>query len=259
MYRIKMTFSIVIPMFNNANVVSDTLNSCIQQTLLPLEIIVVDDASTDNTVDIVRHWRDQYTGDVEIIIEYFKINRGPSSARNRGWNVAKGEYVAFLDADDKFVSNKLETVETILRVKNDIVLLAHGYALKEETIDCGSLKKVSTKMLLIKNMFATPAVVVQRTIPERFDESMRYTEDHDLWLRLTSKYNKTYYVDDVLTVIDRPVRAEGGQSANLWAMRKGEIKMYKKFCKANALMVLFPLFLGYSLAKHGIKLLKGPA
>jgi glycosyltransferase involved in cell wall biosynthesis len=235
------------------------LNSCVEQTLLPLEIIVVDDASRDGTVNLVENWMVQYKGKVKIVVKVLEINSGPSVARNVGWDVSRGDYVAFLDADDRFVSNKLEVVETVLGENNDIVLFAHGYALREKMIERVPLKKVSRNMLLIKNIFATPAVVVKRTITERFDESMRYTEDHDLWLRLTRTYDKTYYVDDVLTVIDRPVRAEGGQSANLWAMRSGEIKMYYKFCKSNSLMVLFPMFLGYSLAKHTVKYLKGSA
>lgn len=254
-----LTFSVVIPMYNASESIVKTLDSCVLQSALPKEIIVVDDCSEDNSLEIVSEWTKSHVGPSNIIVKQLSINSGPSVARNVGWDVSRGDYVAFLDADDRFVSNKLEVVETVLGENNDIVLFAHGYALREKMIERVSLKKVSRNMLLIKNIFATPAVVVKRTITERFDESMRYTEDHDLWLRLTRTYDKTYYVDDVLTVIDRPVRAEGGQSANLWAMRSGEIKMYYKFCKSNSLMVLFPMFLGYSLAKHTVKYLKGSA
>jgi len=113
------------------------------------------------------------------------------------------------------------------------------------------------KDLLLKNLFATPSVTVKCSISERFDESMRYTEDHDLWLRLTQKYDATYLLETVLTIIDRPVRSVGGQSANLWAMRKGEIKMYWKYCKKSIKMILFPLFLVFSLGKHLLKMIKG--
>ena len=105
----------------------------------------------------------------------------------------------------------------------------------------------------------TSAVVIRQNIEERFDETMRYTEDQDLFLRLTQRYNKTYYLKEELVLRERDMNAAGGLSGNLWAMRSGEIKMYRKFCKAQGLMVLFPLFLGYSLAKHLLKSLKGPA
>ncbi len=103
---------------------------------------------------------------------------------------------------------------------------------------------------MIKNYFATPTATVKRDILERFDESMLYTEDHDFFLRIISKYNETYYIDTSMTVINRPITSLGGQSASLWEMRKGEIKMYKKYCSEHKKMIFFPLFLFFSLSKH---------
>lgn len=249
--------SIVIPVFNNSDSIVNALDSCTNQTFLPKEIIVVDDNSSDDSFLVVEQWKERYKGVVKITLLALGVNSGPSVARNRGWELASGDYVSFLDADDKFLANKLETIVPILRDNQDIVLLAHGYALKEHKEEYGSnLQYISSSVLLKKNLFTTPTVTLKSSVLERFDEEMRYTEDHDLWLRITQKYNKTYFIENVLTVISRPVRAVGGQSANLWGMRKGEIYMYKKYCKDNALMVLFPMFLGYSLAKHAVKLLK---
>jgi len=249
-----MIFSIVIPMFNASEYIVKTLESCVEQSYLPKEIIVVDDRSSDNSVAVLQEWKENYEGTVEIVLKCLEVNSGPSKARNRGWDLASGEYVAFLDADDRFLDNKLEVIHRILEDNKEIVLLGHGYSLAEQEQNTRSnLKKISTKDLLLKNLTTTPSVIVKRNIEERFDENMRYTEDHDLWLRITQKYDETYFLDTVLTIIDRPVRAEGGQSSNLWAMRKGEILMYKKFCKTNGVMILFPLFAAYSLLKHLIK------
>ena len=256
----KMTFSIVIPTYNSEDTIICALNSCVEQTLLPLEIIVVDDASRDSTVNLVENWMVQYNGNVKIFVEVLETNSGPSIARNNGWNLATGNYVAFLDADDWYVDEKLKVIVPFLRDIPDIVLLGHSYAVSEQQDKSTSdLKHLATKQFLIKNYFTTSATIIKRDIEEQFDESMRYTEDQDLFLRLTYKYNKTYYLEEELTLRAREMNTLGGQSANLWAMRKGEIKMYWKFCKANALMVLFPLFLGYSLAKHTVKYLKGSA
>ena len=252
-----MRFSIVIPMFNNQSTIVKTLESCIAQIYMPLEVIIVDDASQDNTVLTVEEWIANYNGAVKIELIKLSENSGPSKARNVGWNSAKGDFVAFLDADDVFLPGKLDKIETVLSGNTDMILLGHKAHVKG-AIEEGTnkLEKVFCRDLLKRNLFTTPSVVIKREIDERFDESMRFTEDHDLWLRVTQKYDESYYLDTVLSEIDRPVRAKGGQSANLWAMRKGEIKMYYKYCKANALMVLFPMFLGYSLAKHSVKLLK---
>ncbi len=252
--------SVVIPMYNASEHIVKTLESCIHQNHLPKEIVVVDDCSHDDSFLKVREWKKNYRGTVNIVLERLVRNSGASVARNVGWERTTGNYIAFLDADDTFISTKIETVVRTLRKKRDIVLLANGYALHNESkVEENTLKKVSTHSLLKKNLFVTPSVTLRREIAERFDETMRYTEDHDLWLRVTQAYAQTYYLDKVLTVIDRPVRSEGGQSANLWAMRRGEIKMYRKYCKANKLMVLFPLFLGYSLMKHLLKTIKGRA
>lgn len=253
-----MIFSIVIPMFNASEYIVKTLESCVEQSYLPKEIIVVDDRSSDNSVAVLQEWKENYEGTVEIVLKCLEVNSGPSKARNRGWDLARGEYVAFLDADDRFVSKKLETIAEVLHEHREIVLLGHGYALVDQKKnDTSNLEKVSTEDLLLKNLTTTPSVIVKRNIEERFDESMRYTEDHDLWLRITQKYDETYFLDTVLTIIDRPVRAEGGQSSNLWAMRKGEIFMYEKYCKTNKKMLLFPLFAVFSLSKHFIKMIKG--
>ena len=253
-----MTFSIVIPTFNASNTIVKTLDSCVYQTFLPKEIIVIDDCSQDDSVKIVNEYMKKYKGSVEIKFDSLQKNSGPSVARNRAWDLATGEYVAFLDADDCFVSSKLEVISLILEKNKEIILLGHDYSLDDQDIHhSNDLKKIVTKDLLLKNLTTTPSVIVKKNIKERFDENMRYTEDHDLWLRITKKYNKTYYLNRVLTMIDRPVRSKGGQSSNLWGMRKGEIIMYYKYCKTNRIMLVFPLFLGFSLSKHLMKMIKG--
>jgi len=159
--------------------------------------------------------------------------------------------------DTAFIVDKLEKIEIILRENNDIVLLGHdayvGDVVEKDT--SMMLKKLRVRDFLKRNPFTTPSVIVKRKTPERFDEKMRYTEDHDLWLRITQKYQQSYYLDEKLTVIDRPVRSKGGQSANLWAMRKGELLMYNKFCHQHKLLYLLPIFYLFSLSKHLYKYL----
>ena len=254
----KMIFSVVIPVYNSRDTIERSLESCINQALLPTEIIIVDDNSSDASVEVINSWIDKYKGDVNVVLETLDVNSGPSIARNRGWDLAKGEYVSFLDADDFFIPEKLKAISSVLSNNANAFLLAHDWTLVSKKKKSSlKIQNISVRALLKRNLFATPTVTVKRNISERFDISMRFTEDHDLWLRITQRYCQTYYYDDVLTVIDRPIRSEGGLSGNLWEMRKGEINMYWKYCKANRLMVLFPMFLIFSLLKHSFKLLKG--
>lgn len=252
------TFSVVIPMFNASKTIAETLDSCVTQTQLPKEVIIVDDCSRDDSVEVVKRWMDRYSGEVSIVVESLKENSGPSKARNRGWELSGGDYIAFLDADDRFLPEKLERVAVFLAQHNDAVLLGHAWMLEGEAKKTsGSVKSVSKKEILFRNLATTPSIVVKREIGERFDETMHYTEDHDLWLRITERYDRSFFLDTVLTQIGRAVRSEGGQSANLWAMRRGEMKMYAKYCRRNGAVWQFPFFVLYSAAKHTYRWIKG--
>ena len=258
MLNTQVEFSIVIPMFNNRIHIVNALDSCVKQSYKPKEIIIVDDCSVDASVEVVNKWRDRYYGEIDIILHRLERNSGPSVARNKGWDLASEGYIAFLDADDIFTIEKLAIAKKNLIQYPDTILLGHEYGVeKVENKSSYQLKRLTTKSFLRKNYFTTSAVVVKRDVGERFDETMRYTEDQDLFLRLTDKYNKTCYINKELVLRERDMNEGGGLSANLWAMRSGEVKMYRKFCKANGLMVLFPIFLAYSLSKHLLKLLKG--
>ena len=252
-------FSIVVPFFNSEETIIRALDSCAGQSLLPGEIIIIDDCGTDKSSILVKKWQDAYSGSVNVIYKKLEHNSGPSKARNTGWDLAKGEYVCFLDADDYFVHNKLERVDTVTREHDGMVLLAHNHGIgetEEKTVRSQPIQ-LTFREILLKNRFATPSVAILRNIPERFDEAMRYTEDHDLWLRVTMQYDQSYYLDEVLTIIDRAVNSLGGQSGSLWKMRKGEIEMYRKYCLEHGKMIQFPVWLAFSLIKHSVKLVKG--
>jgi glycosyltransferase involved in cell wall biosynthesis len=96
-----LNVSVVIPTYNSAHLLDDALQSVLEQTYKDFEIIVVDDGSTDNTSEVVSKYNDK--------LHYFRVdNRGPAKARNYGISKATGKYIAFLDADDKWLPTKLE-------------------------------------------------------------------------------------------------------------------------------------------------------
>jgi glycosyltransferase involved in cell wall biosynthesis len=252
------SYSVVIPLHNAEKTIVRALKSCVDQSILPAEVIVVDDRSEDGSREVVERWMEAYRGPVDTVYHKMEKNVGPSAARNRGWKICSGEYVCFLDADDWFLPGKLEAVDAALSDLGGVDLLAHNHRVEgvaSRSDESGRVAELKSRDILLKNRFATPSAVVRRSIDERFDETMRYTEDHDLWLRIVMQHEKSYYLDKVLTVTGRQVNSPGGQSGRLWEMRKGEMKMYRKYCLSSGRRMQLPLWWVFSLGKHSVKLL----
>ncbi|WP_051463184.1 glycosyltransferase family 2 protein [Deferrisoma camini] len=182
--------SVVIPCFNAARYVAETLSSVLAQTYPRLEVIVVDDGSTDGTLDVLHSFREAVT-----VVRHDR-NRGVAAARNTGAGLARGEFLAFVDADDLWTPQKL-TRQIEAASEPDVVLLVHtdlGYI--DET---GAPHPRPWPMwttadgdcfaeLLRSNGVAASAALVRRPAFERcggFEEGLRGTEDYHLWLRLT--------------------------------------------------------------------------
>src|SRR5437016_4074648 len=92
--------SVIIPTYNSAHFLAEALDSCLKQTYSPLEIIVVDDGSTDNTHELMSNYPQ---------VQYIRqANAGPSRARNRGLQQSTGNFIQFLDADDIILEHKIE-------------------------------------------------------------------------------------------------------------------------------------------------------
>jgi glycosyltransferase involved in cell wall biosynthesis len=115
------TVSVVVPLFNKAAYVGRCVDSILGQTLRDVELIVVDDGSTDGGGEIVRAYDDQR---VRVIAQG---NAGPGAARNRGVREARAKYVAFLDADDEWASTYLERGVAALDARPEIATVSFGY------------------------------------------------------------------------------------------------------------------------------------
>lgn len=105
--------SIIIPTYNYGIYLPTAIQSCLNQTYKSIEIIVVDDGSTDDTKDIVKEFNDS-------VIYFYQKNSGVSAARNKGLELAKGDYLAFLDSDDYLTNNSIEIKLDILKKHPDI-------------------------------------------------------------------------------------------------------------------------------------------
>ena len=182
--------SVIIPTFNRSHYLKKTLNSVLMQSYRNFEIIVVDDASTDDTQILLS----KYTS-LEIVV--LTKNKGVSYARNRGIQLAKGHYICFLDSDDLWKPEKLK-IQTqwmeehvdIAACQTDEVWIRNGVRINPKL----KHKKYSGDIFIysLPLCIVSPSSVMIRSniVKEMggFDTKLRACEDYDLWLRMASKY-----------------------------------------------------------------------
>jgi glycosyltransferase involved in cell wall biosynthesis len=186
--------SVIIPTYNTAHYLPEAVESVLAQTYTDLELIVIDDGSTDNTKEVIE----PYLGRI-VFLE--TENNGPSKARNRAIRASSGEYVAFLDADDIWYPDKLDRQMTLFS-KNRKYNLLHSdasetgpYSSQEGSTWFSRFNHVKAGLifseLLSQNFIILSSVIVKRECLEKvglFDEELKCWEGYDLWLRIAFKH-----------------------------------------------------------------------
>lgn len=167
----KPLVSIVIPTYNYANYLPTAIKSCLQQTYGNLEIIVVDDGSTDNTTAVIEKFR-------ESIRYIHQANQGVSSARNRGLEEARGSFITFLDADDSFTTDSIEMRARILTDNKDADFVISSTLSKhapdetpylhDETGQSFFSERLYEDLLCRRISFATCAVLMRTDVAKMF-------------------------------------------------------------------------------------------
>ena len=244
--------SVVIPMYNSENTIIRTLESVRNQTAfeLILEIIVVDDGSTDDSFIVVNNYANAHKEMPIIIIK--KENRGVSSARNEGMKVAKGEYIALLDADDEWLPNKLEIQMKTMKKYPEIDFLggdSNGVNLRILFKRVDTLYKASIKDLCLKFFPVTPTAIFKKKIIGRigyFDENQKFAEDGNYFLKICANFN--YYHLPIQMAIcggSKPPFGYNGLSANLKGMYEGNIKNIKELKNNGLISNRFYLFIRF--------------
>ncbi len=182
-----MKISVIIPVFNRPQMVQRALRSVLEQTEPPLEIIVIDDGSTDETPSVLNTFVPQ----VQIIRQ---PNKGVSAARNAGILQARGDWIALLDSDDQWLPNKLQlarefvTAHPQIRIfQTEEIWIRHGKRVnprKKHQKHGGWIFKQSLPLCIV----SPSAVVIHKSVFETvglFDETFPVCEDYDLWLRVS--------------------------------------------------------------------------
>lgn len=194
--------SVILPTFNRGYIIGKAIQSVLEQTISNWELIIVDDASTDNTEDIVKSFNDS-----RIIFAKNERNMGANFARNRGCTIAKGEFFAFLDSDNVWVCDKLERqLESLLHSEEDV-----AFVFSRGKIIDGNTKVVPDKNFKIsllekilhrQNVIDTNTVLLKRSVFEDvggFDNNMPRIQDWDIFFRIIVVYHyKAIYIPKIL-------------------------------------------------------------
>jgi glycosyltransferase involved in cell wall biosynthesis len=231
--------SVIIPAYNSASTIIRALQSVATQTLAPQEIIVVDDASTDTTRDLVTTFASSSSIPVHVLTQ--TTNSGPSAARNTGWNAAVGNYIAFLDADDQWHPRKIELQYPVMQSQPKVTMSCHGHHFSSSTtwadISAADTKanSVSFHKFLIRNRCATPTVMLKRSITERFDSRKRFAEDYLLWMQITASHGPALRLEAQLAHCSNPGYGGTGQSGQMLKMELSEIAGFVTLRKSKAI------------------------
>ena len=182
--------SVIIPTYNRARLVGEAIESVLAQTYKHLEIIVVDDGSTDGTEEALGPYRER--------IEYiYQQNRGASAARNTGIFRARGDYIAFLDSDDLWVPEKLELQVDYLEKHADcglvytdceFLVVRDGRVVERIEKNLTGYSGYAYLQIFMRNEVFIPTVLLRRDCLGAvgyFDEKLTFFEDVDLWFRLS--------------------------------------------------------------------------
>jgi len=188
--------SIITPSYNSAKFISETINSVIAQSYKNWEMIIVDDVSTDNSVEVIKHFVEK---DSRIKLIQLSKNSGAAVARNTAIENANGRFLAFLDSDDLWKENKLETQITFM-LDNDIEFSYSSYELIDEDgnqlhINKDPLSKINYKELLKENQIGClTAIYDQVKLGKCYMPLIRKRQDYGLWLNILKKVEYGYKV-----------------------------------------------------------------
>jgi len=193
--------SVIIPTFNRAAWVREAIDSVLAQTFQDFELIVVDDGSTDTTGEGLIPYGDRLS-------TIYQTRQGVSAARNRGLEMAAGEWLAFLDSDDLWLPQKLETQVDFLNrnpqaeiCQTDEIWIRHGRRVnprEKHRKPSGDIFAPSLTLCLV----SPSAVMLKKSLLKEvgfFDRSLPACEDYDLWLRISCR-KPVFLIEEPLVV-----------------------------------------------------------
>lgn len=243
--------SIIIPNFNTEKYLSETIESVLAQTYKNWELLIIDDNSTDKSVEIIKSYSDKY--DNVLFFQTEENSGGPATPRNIGLDNAKGELIAFLDSDDTWFPDKLKYQIKFMQRENCKFsstfrnTFSEPQQIKMKLKENLRLKSYDFYDLLKKNLVDTSAVVIHKDLigKIRFNTTPELVaiEDYDFWLRILKKHNENILVSEVETI---NYRITGSNiSGSKLIMAKKFLRVVKNYNDSS--LATFYYFLNYSI------------
>lgn len=228
--------SIITPTFNCAKYIGETIESVLNQTYTNFEMIIVDDASSDNTEEVVKSFNDKR-------IKYIKLkeNSGPAFARNKAMEMAQGRYMAFLDSDDVWVNDKLEKQINFIKTNNYNIVCSNYEQIDEKSNNLNRIirckKKVNYNGILLNCPVGNSTVLYDVKALGKFEvPNIRKRNDDALWLQMLKKEKFIYGQMEVL--MKYRIR-ENSVSSNKFSLIKYHWQLYRKIEHLSVLRSIF--------------------
>lgn len=247
--------SVVLPCFRCSATIGRAVASIAGQTQKPAEVLLVDDASGDETLSALQQLVSGYPGWAKVLA--LTHNQGPSAVRNAGWEAATQPYVAFLDADDSWHPEKIRIQYGFMHDNPDIDISGHqclwirtGEALSPVPNEV-TIMKIRVPDLVFGTRLSTPTIMLKRQIPFRFEANKRYAEDVHLWRQVACASSSVVRIESPLAYMHKAPYGVSGLSAELWPMEKGDLSSLLSLYQAKQISLML-LIMGsaFSLAKY---------
>lgn len=193
--------SIIIPVFNNQSTIEETVESVISQDYENLEVIIVNDGSTDSTIEILEKISNKY----QKIQLYSKENEGVSAARNYGFKRSQGKYIIFLDADDLLARTFTSECARVMDENNTLSVVYTQVQFFERQSGIFKLPKLDFQRLLSGNCLTVTAMIRAEMFESvgMYDEKLNYVEDWEFWIRLLNKHPYFHKIEKPLFLYRR--------------------------------------------------------
>lgn len=194
----KKKVSIIIPIYNSELYLHKTVNSVLNQTYKDWEIILIDDASTDNSWKIIK---DYIAKDTRIRTHRLDFNIGTGGARNKGIELAEGRYIAFLDSDDLWHPNKLEKQLNFMKKNKHAFTFTSYTQIKEKGEELKKIqacKEINYNKALLYNPIGCLTVILDtKQLGKSYMPPIRKRQDYALWLQILKKTNAYGLADNL--------------------------------------------------------------
>lgn len=246
------TVSVVIPVFNNEKQAFHALSSVLHQTQPVMEIILVDDGSKASTVRALERAVERFAATVPVRLKSLSRNVGPGFARHEGARIASGDYIAFLDADDRWHRRKIELSLAEVR-KHHAELVGHNRPwsfrpASELTSAISSpppSRPLRRRAFLVRNPIPTSSIVVSRSIAATmFRTGGRRAEDYTALILASGETDRIRYIEADLAWAPKPPFGYSGEGADQVAMYKASLaNVFDLFRSGSVSVSEFAVFL----------------